>query len=175
MYTRFFQNHVTYHTSNTPIIISWWSWWESHPCLKSYWTTISPSYLRVPIQLYLGASELPLRLLWKEEPCENPCTSTSRILGLRTSHESSSPLWKVQSSGFSTWLQPSHTHIVPQSHWRGCYPRVLVNEPLPYLWPTTTTNSDVWFFYYIAKNITNTKYHNSIIALRAKKLTISVK
>jgi hypothetical protein len=20
-------------------IISWWSWWESHPCLKSYWTT----------------------------------------------------------------------------------------------------------------------------------------
>ena len=20
-------------------ILSWWSWWESHPCLKSYWTT----------------------------------------------------------------------------------------------------------------------------------------
>ena len=24
-------------------ILSWWSWWESHPCLKSYWTTsLSP-------------------------------------------------------------------------------------------------------------------------------------
>ena len=24
-------------------IVSWWSWWESHPCLKSYWTTsLSP-------------------------------------------------------------------------------------------------------------------------------------
>jgi len=115
MYTMFFQNHVTYHTSNTPIIISWWSWWESHPCLKSYWTTISPSYLRVSIRLYLGASELPLRLLWKEEPCENPCTSTSRILGLRTSHESSSPLWKVQSSQF---CYPDCNPHIPTSYLR---------------------------------------------------------
>ena len=23
------------------LIVSWWSWWESHPCLKSYWTTFS--------------------------------------------------------------------------------------------------------------------------------------
>ena len=25
--------------SNKLLIVSWWSWWESHPCLKSYWTT----------------------------------------------------------------------------------------------------------------------------------------
>ena len=24
------------------LIVSWWSWWESHPCLKSYWTTSLP-------------------------------------------------------------------------------------------------------------------------------------
>jgi len=44
-------------------------------------------YNKKPQKIYL----YPLRFLWKEEPCENPCTSTPRILGLRTSHESSSP------------------------------------------------------------------------------------
>ena len=35
------------------LIVSWWSWWESHPCLKSYWTTCSLSLLRESIRLYL--------------------------------------------------------------------------------------------------------------------------
>ena len=26
------------------LIVSWWSWWESHPCLKSYWTTSRSPY-----------------------------------------------------------------------------------------------------------------------------------
>ena len=28
---------------NMLLIVYWWSWWESHPCLKSYWTTSCPA------------------------------------------------------------------------------------------------------------------------------------
>jgi len=92
-------------------IFSWWSWWESHPCLKSYWTTsslltekcgsvifrkkgiperlierVKRQQLRSTILPYLH-SEIPLI----KEPCCCPCTSIPSSLSLRTSHESSSP------------------------------------------------------------------------------------
>ena len=65
------------------LIVSWWSWWESHPCLKSYWTTYS-AYAVGRFKYIYNAWE-------KKEPCDCPCTSIPKILGLRTSHESSSP------------------------------------------------------------------------------------
>ena len=138
MYTMFFQNHVTYHTSNTPIIISWWSWWESHPCLKSYWTTISPSYLRVPIQLYLERKNT-FRVFWlsmKRRTMWEPLYFDFQ--NLRSANFSRIVITTLESAIIAVLLsrlQSSHTHIVPQSHWRGCYPRASVNEPLPYLWP----------------------------------------
>ena len=97
-------------------MFSWWSWWESHPCLKSYWTTsslltekcgsvifrkkgiperlierVKRQQLRSTILPYLH-SEIPLI----KEPCCCPCTSIPSSLSLRTSHESSSPLLSVR-------------------------------------------------------------------------------
>ena len=95
------------------LIVSWWSWWESHPCLKSYWTTSLPLLtegissvifsrcgvwkpLGKPLPHYKWQSHSRISYLQvlKEKLYEHPCTSISRVLSLRTSHESSSPLWK---------------------------------------------------------------------------------
>ena len=54
-------------------IISWWSWWESHPCLKSYWTTYSAWAVVRFKSIYNNG---------KKEPCLCPCTSIPRILSL---------------------------------------------------------------------------------------------
>ena len=43
--------------SNKLLIVSWWSWWESHPCLKSYWTTSLPL-------LTEGIDSVIFRILW---------------------------------------------------------------------------------------------------------------
>ena len=61
------------------LIVSWWSWWESHPCLKSYWTTFSLSLLRESVRLYLV--DVGFENLW-----ENlyPTISVSHILILVT-------------------------------------------------------------------------------------------
>ena len=56
----------------------------------------------------------PLKVFCKKEPCGYPCTSTSRTLGLQTSHELSSPLLSVQSLRFSTRLQQP-AHNIPTS------------------------------------------------------------
>jgi len=63
----------------------------------------------------------------KEKLYEHPCTSISRVLGLRTSHESSSPLWKCNHRVFPPDCN-IHTHILPQSHIRGRYPSRAVYE-----------------------------------------------
>ena len=94
------------------LIVSWWSWWESHPCLKSYWTTFSLSLLRESIRLYLvdvgfennlgkplphykwqSHSRISYLQVLKEKLYKHPCTSISKVFSPQTSHELSSPLW----------------------------------------------------------------------------------
>ena len=88
--------------------------------LKTAWGNFH-STLRGTHNLVLFPSEV-----LNEKLCEHPCTSISKVLSLRTSHESSSPLWKCILSAFSGYNL--HTHILPQSHIRGCYPSRAVNE-----------------------------------------------
>ena len=64
------------------LIVSWWSWWESHPCLKSYWTTCSLSLLRESIRLYLVKGN-PWEINWKGQRVvwlQHSLTSTQRFL-----------------------------------------------------------------------------------------------
>ena len=66
--------------SNILLIVSWWSWWESHPCLKSYWTTSLPL-------LTEGIDSVIFSILWGlKTTWDNfhPTISDSHILVLVT-------------------------------------------------------------------------------------------
>ncbi len=75
----------------------------------------------------------------KKEPCSCPCTSTPRTFGLRTSHESSSPLLSVQPTAHFT--DATLTHNIPTSEPRAgelplasCHEQSTISKP-PYLKP----------------------------------------
>ena len=138
--------------------------------LKTAWGNFH-STLRGTHNLVLFPSEV-----LNEKLCEHPCTSISKVLSLRTSHESSSPLWKCILSAFSGYNL--HTHILPQSHIRGCYPNRAVNELMLSLNQRPTTTSDVVSFSfktYKEKNIISTKYNSTPTILKLDKRNISTK
>ena len=60
----------------------------------------------------------------KKEPCDCPCTSIPRILGLRTSHESSSPPLRMRFLNSTIQILATLTHNIPTSEPQvGGYPQ----------------------------------------------------
>ena len=162
-------------------IISWWSWWESHPCLKSYWTTSLSPYGEMRFGYIYNdgfgnwSRKCNLRPLpyWKSLWKKNHAV----ILVLR--HQE---LWVCElltnrhhrsclcnPCVFRPDCNNLHITFLPQSHWRGSYPRSPFNETFFYLWTTLPVSWEclgslflisLWQVLPCRKRLHMTKLHN---------------
>ncbi len=104
-------------------MFSWWSWWESHPCLKSYWTTSLSHYGEMRFRyIYTLCKKRTMRLSLYFDTKNFGPANFSRIV--------------IAALVCAFYRNSLHITFLPQSHWRGSYPRSPFNETFFYLWTT---------------------------------------